>query len=63
MKFAVSLERDHPTALDMTPAQLEFRAEIARERVMAELESQALAVRAGGADEKGWKKWLKSLRG
>lgn len=47
----------------MTYAQLVFRAEIKLERELAELENQAFAVRVAGADEKGWRKWLKSLRG
>lgn len=57
------MEHEHPNALDMTYAQLMFRAEIARERAELDLENQAFAVRVAGADEKGWRKWLKSLRG
>lgn len=45
----------------MTLAQVRLYSEAVRKVEADNLKAQAIAIRAGMADEKGWKKWLKSF--
>lgn len=46
----------------MTLAQVRLYSEAIAKQETERLRLMAIAARAGAADEKGWKSWLKSLR-
>lgn len=48
--------------MDMTLAQVRLYSAAIAKQEKERLKLMAIAARVGGADEKGWKSWLKSLK-
>ena len=60
VRLSWELTPRYPQAWHYTPGQLSYLAMLEAERGRQDLVQAAIAVRAGGADDDWWKRWIRS---